>query len=324
MKRLLLILLTISLLVLPASATETEETAYPQREPGYCGEDLKWFFDADTGVLTISGNGQMDDFPEGGAPWQEFREEVTGLVLDGQISYIGANAFGDFDELTAVDFGSALRELGARSFYSCDGLTELRMPASFKIFGEESLRNCTLLKQIHCAGGFPSFRLNCLWDTWVDILYPAERPWSESLIEELEGAFHGRIRFLASDGTDPYEKPEETTEEPTEATTEAATEPVAEPATEAATAPATEPPTEEVTQEPTEAETAPQTTGEYIDWATTEPTQWITEPQEEEAPRQSKSWIGLAIVGLTVSALGIGALVFARPRKPKGRGKYSR
>ena len=168
-------------------------------------------------------------------------------------------------------------------------------------------------------GGMPSFRLNCLWDTWVNIYYPVANPWPLQHIEQLEEAFQGRIEFLAEDGTDPYTPTEETTEattETTEATTEAtaeaATEPVTEPSTEAATAPAAEPSTVPATQPTTEAPTEP---------VVTQPPTEEPEPQrKEEAP----GWIGAAIVGMSISLIGLGALLFGGRKKPRKGRKYSR
>ena len=262
MKRFLTILIAMALLLTAFSVTaaaEEEQTTSATnvpREPGWCGEDLWWSYEK--GTLTISGSGEMDDFPEG-PPWQDYKPLIETVVFTGSVSYVGAHAFEDYDAITAVYVGEHLRELGYRAFYSCDGLTELVLPATFRVFGEESLRNCTFLKEIHCLGGMPSFRLNCLWDTFTKIYYPVNNPWPLEHIEQLEGAFQGRIEFLAEDGYDPYVPPTEEAPQPsTEATqppTEAATEPPTEVPTEAPTVPATQPPTEAATEPPTEAAT---------------------------------------------------------------------
>ena len=272
MKKPLLLLLCLLLLALPVSAEEIsdvspdisgEETAVPS---GLCGENLVWLLEE--GTLTISGTGEMADCSQG-APWIHYKEQIQKVVLKGGITSVGAGAFENYDNLKEVDFGDALTQIGEKAFQGCDGLTKLQLPASFKIFGEDCLRECTNLTEIHCQGGFPSFKLNCLWNSYLQIIYPAERPWPVSLVEELEGAFQGRIEFVASDGTDPYTPPEaeeetvpettvpETTEPETQATT-APTEAETEPATEAATA-ATEPAEETSEPEVTE-ETVPETT----------------------------------------------------------------
>ena len=287
------------------------------REPGMCGESISWSFDPESGILTVSGNGAMDDFPEG-APWLEYQEDILEVHFRGNIDYVGAHAFEDCDALTLVYFGTSIRELGTRAFYSCDGLTSLELPSTFRVFGEESLRNCTFLKEIHCQGGMPSFRMNCLWDTWTKIYYPVDNPWPLEHIEQLEGAFQGRIEFLAEDGFDPYVPEEPETEPPTTEppTTEPpTTEPPTEPPT---TEPPTEPPTTEaptesaVTEAPTE--TAPTETEPPVSWGTQPP----TEPPEAES---SGSWVGAGIIGMVLSLIALGAVIFGGRR---GKGRYRR
>lgn len=325
-KRIVILLLTLSLVLstVPAAfaeettaPVETTEATTPPRAEDQCGEDLFWKLEG--GTLTISGTGAMDDYV-GGAPWAEHKNEIEKLVLSG-VTYIGAESFRDYDKLTEIEFGYHIREIGTRAFYGCDGLTSISLPMSFKIFGEESLRACANLEEIHCDGGFPSFRLNCMWESYVTIYYPAERPWPVSLIQELEEAFHGRIEFIASDGTDPY-VPEETTE-PTEQTvppttaapTEAPTTAPVEETTEA-TMPVVET-TTAVTEaaplptEETEPETVPETTAPAED------------TQEEEANALSAMkvvMIGIAAAVVLTVILAL-LLIFRRAGR-KGKFEY--
>lgn len=299
----------------PVFATEPEETTEPiVREPGWCGENIQWSYD--DGVLTISGEGKMDDFTEDGAPWFEHREEIREVIFKGSVTYVGAYSFADYDKLETVDFGDAMYELGKRSFYSCDALTSIEMPATFKIFGEESMRNCRNLTQIHCEGRPLTFRLNSLWDTYATIYFPADRPWSVEYIAQLEEAFHGRIEFIASDGTDPYEPTEGTeateTTEVTEETTEA-TEEVTEAPTETPTEAPAEAPTEEATAAPTQEPTQPETT--------VAPTE--TEPVIQEEP-ESRSWIALMIIGVVVAFLLLGTGITMLTGASRKKGKFSR
>lgn len=315
MKKMFTLLLALCLLLtaVPAvfatevpEATEVTEAVRAENE---CGEGITWAFE--DGVLTIRGDGEMDDFEKNGAPWQEYRDKIEEVIIEGELTYIGAYAFSNYDSLLAVSFGEALYEIGREAFSSCDGLTALWLPKTFKIFGEGSLQSCKNLKEIHCSGVFPSFRQNCLWDSYLTIYYPAERPWSVEYIQQLEEAFKGRVQFLASDGTDHYEPTEAATEpeETIPATTVPPTQPPVETEPPVTEAPATEP-------EQTEAETlpeAPETEPE------TEPE--IPETEAEENPPQKKDGIptGLIIVGAVLAGLGLGALVFGRKK-----GKYSR
>lgn len=315
MKKRLFTILTIlclmlSVLALPIGATETTEATEPTnvpREPGYCGDTMVW--DYQDGVLTITGSGEMDDFPEG-APWAEYKDEATEVILSNGITYIGANAFRDFDALETVDFGDALYEIGKEAFLSCDALTAVYLPETFKVFGESCFMSCKNLKEFHCEGRFPSFRQNCLWDTYAAIYFPADRPWGVDNIAQLEEAFHGRIEFLASDGSDPYD--------PTEATEAPETEPeTTPPTTEEPTEAPAEAPTERVTEPvATEGTTAPETEPE------TQPTETVppTEPAQGEE-KGGNGWIGLVIIGAVAVFLILGALIFGKGSR---RGRYSR
>lgn len=306
----LLLAIMMLLCALPVSAEETTAPVQVERAPGYCGEAIMWSFEE--GTLTLTGAGEMDDFPEY-TPWEAHRDEIKKVIISGGITYIGAYSFSDYDKLTEVEFGKDVYEIGERAFFSCDGLTSISLPASFKVFGPSSFMGCSKLKEIHCVGKFPSFRLNCLWDTWCKIYFPADKPWGVEYIRQLEEAFHGRIEFLASDGTDPYvpTEPTEATEAPTEEPTEAPTEaPTTVPPTEA---PTTVPPTEEVTEP--EATEAPEE----------EPTSPIliaprpTEPAEPE--NRGGIHIGWIILGILAAGLAVGYLMFGGSRK---KGKFSR
>ena len=306
MKQLFSILIALCLvlpLAVPAAAAENEGDL----AAGTIG-DFTWTLAGNT--LTISGSGAMEDFTED-APWLPYASQIQKVIFTGGVTYVASGAFADFDTITEVDFGDAMYELGKRSFYSCDGLTRLDMPASFKVFGEDSLRACSKLTEIHCQGRFPSFRLNSLWDTYAKIYFPADRPWSVELIQQLEEAFHGRIEFLASDGTDPYtptaptqETVEETTEPPTEeteATTEETTEVTTQVTTEETLPPTTVPP-----ETSTPETTMPETTVP-------------TESEPAEAPsRYSPVTLILAAVVMVLCILGAGVLII---RSHRG-GKY--
>ena len=308
MKRIYTILVCfLVLLVLPVGAGAEALT-------GTCGEGMNWTLEE--GTLTVSGNGPMEDYVQGGAPWQGSKDAITKVVLSGNVTTVGSYAFQDCDNITEVDFGFALHTLGEHSFEDCDGLTSIHLPSTFRIFGENCLHSCKNLTAIHCEGPFPSFKLNCLWDTNTKIYFPAKSPWPVTLIQQLEEAFHGRIEFLDSEGKDPY-TPEEETTETTEATTEATTEPTTAPTTEPTTAPTTAPtpaPTTEPTTVPTTAPATEETTFPY-----TFPTEVTAAPK-----KSGGAGVGLALIGLTLSLVGFGFLIFGRKQGKKRGGKYSR
>ena len=301
-----ILLLCLLLAVLPVGAFATETTEAVIREPGYCGEDMTWSYDG--GVLTISGNGEMDHYADGDAPWLEYKDSIEKLVITGNVTSIGECAFRDYDNLKKVDFGPAMHTIEKRAFYDCDSLTTFTLPATFRKFGEECFMSCDFLREIRCLGGMPSFKASCLWDCPVSVFYPTTNPWPAEYVTPLYQSYQGKIQIFMGNGieeadveiTEPTEtqpivtEPAETVPETTAEPTEAVTEPVAE--------------TTEAVAETTE-ETVP---------VMTEP-EWLRETQaaEEEAPQKERGgmgglWFGLFLITGAMSLVLIGALVFRR------------
>ena len=291
-----------------------------------CGDQLSWSLDGST--LYITGSGEMYDFPSG-APWMGYKYNITRVVLSDGITYVGAYAFQDYDALTGVEFGNSLISIGKDAFSGCDSLGSITLPSTFKKFGENSFRSCPNLKEIHCSGNFPRFDENCLWDTYATIYYSASNPWSVSLIEQLETAFHNRIEFRSSDGTDPY-VPTQATEAPTVPETTQETFWVTEPTTQPATVPVyTEPTTVPVYTEPATVPTLPVQTLP----PTTQPTQQTIvlgsqapEPYQSGPATDGSSVFGLLIVLIVLTILATAALLFraAGQSKRKKKRKYRR
>ena len=305
MKKSLLMFLALWLLIALIPAASASEA--PTRTRYQCGEYIYWAFDETTGTLTIGGEGLMDDFGPGEAPWAAFKDQITTVVFGGGVSYVGSYSFYDFDNLTQVDFGDSMYELGEGSFYSCDGLTTIHLPRTFKVFGPDSLRQCKNLTHIYCDGGFPSFRLNSMWDTYAYIIYPADRPWGLEYIQQLEDAFKGRIEFIDSNGKDHYvpEGEEETVLNPTEP------EQTLPPVTETMPVPTeTEPPVTETEPPVTETEPLPPmepTQTEPVQTAPI-PTQTVPTPTQPEQPepKPSMSMTPLVILGVVAAFLMLG------------------
>ena len=71
---------------------ETVGTAFP-------GVECK-VIDPETGVLTISGEGAMEDYSVGGQPWYAYRVSIKKVVIEDGVTSIGNNAFCECKNLT--------------------------------------------------------------------------------------------------------------------------------------------------------------------------------------------------------------------------------
>ena len=134
-KQYLCILLVLSILtgILPAQAIDLSDTPDTKRPNdstqgsiasdtafGVCGPDLIWTLTSD-GTLTISGRGEMNDYPNGSSmPWSQYRESVTTIIIQDGVTSIDASAFSNFDNLTKATIAASVTDVGGRLFSDCE------------------------------------------------------------------------------------------------------------------------------------------------------------------------------------------------------------
>lgn len=122
---------------------------------GTCGENLTWTLDTQ-GVLTISGEGPMDDFD--GAPWAPWNEyQITSLVIDEGVTYIGKEAFNGQQSLERVQLVNTVESIGASAFAACIALTEITIPASVTEIGDYAFLYCGELHSIWVDENNPAY-----------------------------------------------------------------------------------------------------------------------------------------------------------------------
>ena len=116
---------------------------------GICGENLS--FSYAEGVLTISGTGDMWNFPRswgGKAPWDTEKTFITTIVIEDKVTSIGDHAFEGCEILTSVNIPQSVTSIGEYSFNNCDGLKSVNIPQSVTSIGKYSFYNCKSLKSV--------------------------------------------------------------------------------------------------------------------------------------------------------------------------------
>ncbi len=114
------------------------ESLLPPEEPqtatasGTCGDSLTWTLSG--GTLTISGTGDMDDYtwpPNNGgpdAPWYEYRDSFTSLVIESGVTGIGVCAFCWCNNLHDVSLPGTLTRIGESAFRQLRYLNDFTIP----------------------------------------------------------------------------------------------------------------------------------------------------------------------------------------------------
>ena len=94
------------------------------------GDNLTWTLDFETGLLSITGSGAMQDYSDSHSPWKPYQSEISFVELPGGLTSIGGNAFYGCKALTTVTIPEGVTSIGGYAFYGCTGLIEIAIPAS--------------------------------------------------------------------------------------------------------------------------------------------------------------------------------------------------
>lgn len=102
---------------------------------GFCGENAEYTLNISSGVLIISGSGEMTDYEQiYDAPWFEHRSVITKIVVEEGITSIGNAAFSGCENLETVSLPDSLTEIGVGAF-AVTGIKEIELPENLTTIG---------------------------------------------------------------------------------------------------------------------------------------------------------------------------------------------
>jgi len=147
----------------PTAGTESITIAYGEVIPapvpnGYCGapgtnggKDVTWNLDIDTGVLTISGTGNMAGYDDTSnlAPWYlHYKDDITAVVIESGVTNIGRYAFCRCPNISSVIIPSGVTTIGVNAFYGCVKLGNVTIPFGVTIIGAGAFGGCQELAKV--------------------------------------------------------------------------------------------------------------------------------------------------------------------------------
>ncbi len=101
------------------------------------------------GVLTVTEN--IADFAEGSAPWNEYANDITSVVIADAVTALPTNAFAGLN-ITSVVIPEDVTVIPAGAFKDCTALTNVTAPAGITAIGENALAGCTALTTVYYDG----------------------------------------------------------------------------------------------------------------------------------------------------------------------------
>lgn len=139
-----------------AEEQELKGKAVQNVSSGKCGENLTWSYS--NGTLTISGTGDMYDFPvydtpqsDQCMPWYYYKNQITTLNIEEGVTSIGSCAFWGLSALTGVTTPASLKSIGFAAFADCGSLSNVTVKAG-KI-GESAFIRCAGLRTVTIGRG---------------------------------------------------------------------------------------------------------------------------------------------------------------------------
>ena len=123
---------------------------------GSCGNDVTWAFNSETGILAISGTGNMTDYSYSNQPWYSYRTQISSIKINEGVTNIGKYAFylvGSYSKGLSVSIASSVTEIKDYAFQSCQNMKSISIPGSVVNIGKEAFDECQKLKTVTLNNG---------------------------------------------------------------------------------------------------------------------------------------------------------------------------
>lgn len=124
-------------------------SARPVYIGGSCGENITYVLYTD-GELSISGNGNMDDFENYySVPWYKKSEKIKKVIIGDNVTYIGKNAFKYCRGIVNVTISDSVKSIGDYAFEGCSNLVNVVIGNNITAIGRFAFYDCRKLKSIN-------------------------------------------------------------------------------------------------------------------------------------------------------------------------------
>ena len=141
MKKIISLLLSLAMLLTITSGLNL--TAFADVKTGKCGDNVTYSLDTETGVLTISGTGDMADYSTY-SPFDD-NNSVESVIIENGVTSIGGGVFEYCTSLISVTIPNSVTSIGDSAFFGCTSLTSVTIPNTVTSIGDSAFYNCTSL-----------------------------------------------------------------------------------------------------------------------------------------------------------------------------------
>lgn len=174
-------------------------TAQAKALEGSCGESATYSFDAETGILTISGKGSVT-LKE--TPIYDLRTSIKSIVITNGVTCIGEDGFSGCVELTQISIPDSVTEIGDGAFFRCRKITEIKLPSKLTRIERHTFHGCDKLVTLWIPGGVNFLGDMCFegCNSLRDVHYDnTAEQWAQILCEDFSWALvYSTVSFNSS------------------------------------------------------------------------------------------------------------------------------
>ena len=112
-----------------AMATSANAETYT----GSCGaegDNVTWLLDTETGILTIQGEGAMEDYSFGGNPpptWAQYKNDIKSVIIKSGVTRIGDWTFSYYNNHASIIVPDSVSSIGERALLGCRNLDSINV-----------------------------------------------------------------------------------------------------------------------------------------------------------------------------------------------------
>ena len=135
------------LIVLLLCTVTIPNTGLTENLSGIFGNNISWSLDTSTGVMVVSGSGNMEDLPFG-SNWEQWKTYVKQINIENGVTTIGAYTFNYCNNLEKVNLPETVTKLGEAAFENCAKLQSINIPSGVTEIGMYAFEGCSALDGI--------------------------------------------------------------------------------------------------------------------------------------------------------------------------------
>lgn len=111
--------------------------------------DVNWRYNGLKGTLTISGEGDMEDYSTSAqTPWEEYINDIKAVDIQSGVEHLGDHAFINCKNLKTATIADTVKTIGEYTFYNCRSLESVSELSNVTSLGSYAFYGCVSLSSV--------------------------------------------------------------------------------------------------------------------------------------------------------------------------------